>query len=159
MYVIIQPAREPQMLTHPTQLPAKYIFVRMLRGTKHLANDTIVHWTTWLSCTFGVALIAYTIASAIPVFGGLVSIIGAFFGTLMSFQLMGCMWLYDNWNAAKCKRSTTWVAMISWSVFFILSGTVLMIAGTYSSVVGIIETYQEAGGSAAWSCVDNSNFI
>ncbi|GAD94188.1 amino acid transporter, putative [Paecilomyces variotii No. 5] len=58
-------------------LPAKYIFVRMLQGSRHLVANTVVHWTTWLSCTFGIAIIAYIIASAIPVFGSLVSLVGA----------------------------------------------------------------------------------
>ena len=34
-----------------------------------------------------------------------------------------------------------------------------MVAGTYGSVVGIIDTYQEAGGSSAFSCADNSNSV
>lgn len=32
-----------------------------------------------------------------------------------------------------------------------------MVAGTYGSVVSIIDSYKESGGSAAWSCADNSN--
>lgn len=44
--------------------------------------------------TFGVTLTAYIIASGIPIFGGLVSLVGALLGTLLSFQPMyvcGCM--------------------------------------------------------------------
>ncbi|KIW91460.1 uncharacterized protein Z519_08356 [Cladophialophora bantiana CBS 173.52] len=37
------------------------------------------------------ATVTYVIASAIPVFGGLVSLMGALLGTLMSFLPMGCM--------------------------------------------------------------------
>ena len=44
---------------------------------------------------------AYIIASAIPVFGGLVSLVGALLGTLMSLQPMGAMWIYDNWRKSK----------------------------------------------------------
>lgn len=120
----------------------------------------MVHWTTWLSCTFGVALVAYIIASAIPVFGGLVSLIGALLGTVMSFQPMGCMWLYDNWGQGKkLDRTPKWYFMVCWSVFVILSGTFMMISGTYGSVVGIIDSYRVFGGSAAWSCADNSNSV
>lgn len=104
-------------------------------------------------------MIAYIIASAVPVFGGLVSLIGAFLGTLMSFQPMGCMWLYDNWTKDKSKRTPWWTFMVCWSVFVVASGTFLMIGGTYGSVVGIIDSYKAAGGSAAWSCADNSNSV
>lgn len=135
-------------------MPAKYIFIRLLRGSKHLTADTFVHWATWLGCTGSITVVAYIIASAIPVFGGLVSLIGALLGTLMCFQPMGCMWLYDNWDTGKAQLTIRWILMVSWSVFVIVTGTFLMIAGTYGSVVGIINT---TGSSAAWSCADNSN--
>ncbi|KAG7109831.1 N amino acid transport system protein like [Verticillium longisporum] len=138
-------------------LPGKYMFVRFLRGTKHLASNTIIHWATWFGCTFGVTAIAYLIASAIPVFGGLVSLIGALLGTFLSFMPMGCMWLYDNWARGKTEKTWSWRLMVLWSVFVIVSGTFLMISGTYGSVVGIMDSYEESGGSAAFSCADNSN--
>ncbi|CRK22476.1 hypothetical protein BN1723_002914 [Verticillium longisporum] len=139
------------------KLPGKYMFVRFLRGTKHLASNTIIHWATWFGCTFGVTAIAYLIASAIPVFGGLVSLIGALLGTFLSFMPMGCMWLYDNWARGKTEKTWSWRLMVLWSVFVIVSGTFLMISGTYGSVVGIMDSYEESGGSAAFSCADNSN--
>ncbi|CAH0026265.1 unnamed protein product, partial [Clonostachys rhizophaga] len=54
-------------------LPAKYIFI------------------VWLSCTSGSAVIAYIVASAVPIFGNLVSLIGAVFNTTLAFQAMACM--------------------------------------------------------------------
>ena len=142
-----------------THIAAKYIFVRLLRGSHHLSENTFRHWATWFGCTFGIALIAYVIASAIPVFGGLVSLIGALLGTLMAFQPMGCMWLYDHYGEWKAKLTPYLTFMVCWSVFVIVSGTFLMIGGTYGSVVGIINEYAETGGSAAWSCADNSNSV
>ncbi|CAI6337965.1 unnamed protein product [Periconia digitata] len=145
------------LLTH---YPAKYIFVRALRNTRHLAANTKTHWVAWLSCTFGVSIVGYIIASAIPVFGGLISLIGALFATLTSFQPMGFMWFYDNWSKGTVKGSRVkWMVMVGWAVFVIVAGTFLMIAGTYGSIVGIIDSYKESGGSAAWSCADNSNSV
>ncbi|KAI1366245.1 putative amino acid transporter [Xylaria arbuscula] len=140
-------------------LPAKIIFVRALTGSRHLVENTVVHWAAWLGCTAGVTIIAYVIASAIPVFGGLISLIGALLGTFMSFQPMGLMWLYDNWHKKDGQRSAHWYWMVFFSVFVIVSGTFLTIAGTWGSVVGIINSYAEEGGSAAWSCADNSNSV
>ncbi|KAL4891390.1 transmembrane amino acid transporter protein-domain-containing protein [Aspergillus ambiguus] len=138
-------------------LPAKYIFVRLLQGSKHLTANTFTHWAIWLSCTFGITIIAYVIASAIPVFNDLVSLVGALLGTMMSFQPMGCMWLYDNWSRGRTDRSLKWTLMVCWSIFVIVAGMFLMVAGTYGSIVSIISSYKESGGSAAWSCADNSN--
>jgi len=146
------------LTSHHKQLPAKYLFIRILRGSKHLTKNTAKHWITWLGCTFSITLAAYIIASAIPGFGGLISLIGALLGTLMCFQPMGCMWLYDNWHKGKKEgRSVKWILMVIWASFVVIIGTFLMIAGTYGSIVGIMESYRESGGSAAWSCADNSN--
>ncbi|KAI0490066.1 transmembrane amino acid transporter protein-domain-containing protein [Xylaria cf. heliscus] len=140
-------------------LAAKYIFIRMLGGSRHLVENTPTHWISWLSCTSGITITAYVVASAIPVFGGLVSLVGALLGTLMSFQPMGCMWLYDNWNKEDGKRSLRWYWMVCFSVFVIVSGTFLTIGGTYGSIVSIIDSYRQSGGSRAWSCADNSNSV
>ncbi|RAL07363.1 putative amino acid transporter (Mtr) [Aspergillus homomorphus CBS 101889] len=142
-----------------SHLPSKFIFVSLMRGTRHLNANSFKHWAIWLSCTFGATMIAYIIASAIPVFNSLVSLIGALLGTLMSFQPMGCMWLYDNWKSDRHERTRRWYFMVMWSGFVILSGMFLMVAGTYGSVVEIINNYKESGGSAAWSCADNSNSV
>lgn len=137
-------------------IPAKYVFVRLLRGTKHMNSNTTTHWATWIGCTFTVTLIAYIIASAVPSFDGLVSLIGALVGTLMSFQPYGCMWLYDNWHRPREQRDWRWYGMVCWSVFVITAGCVMMVGGTYGSVVGIIGSFRAGGSVAPWSCADNS---
>ncbi|KAL4975816.1 transmembrane amino acid transporter protein-domain-containing protein [Aspergillus desertorum] len=140
--------------------PVLYLFIH-LTGQNHLHpppprlaplnSNTPTHWITWLSCTFGITVIAYIIASAIPVFNGLVRLVGALLGTLMSFQPMGCMWLYDNWTSGKSDKKAKWVLMVCWCVFVVAIGTFCMVAGTYGSVVGVVDSYRETGGSGAWS--------
>ncbi|KAL2848217.1 transmembrane amino acid transporter protein-domain-containing protein [Aspergillus pseudodeflectus] len=147
-------------MTIVTHIPAKFIFVHALRGSRHLTSNTLIHWTTWISCTLGITVIAYIIASTIPVFDALVSLIGALLGPAMCIQPMGAMWLYDNWaRGREGGRSKRWMAMVVWSVFVIVIGTFMMVAGTYGSVVGIIDSYSESGGSRAFSCADNSNSV
>lgn len=87
------------------------------------------------------------------------SLVGALLGTVLCFQPMGCMWLYDNWSRGKQAPTMKWRLMVAWCVFVIVSGTFLVIAGTYGSVVGIIDSYRKAGGTAAWSCADNSGSV
>ncbi|PYI29252.1 hypothetical protein BP00DRAFT_375820 [Aspergillus indologenus CBS 114.80] len=133
-------------------LSSKHIFVRCLRGTRHLTANTARHWITWLGSTFTVSMVAYVIASGIPIFNTLISLVGALLGTVTCFQPMGCMWLYDNWRKDRTPR---WYLMVAWSGFVIACGTFLMVAGTYSSIVGIIDSSE----SGAWSCADNSNSV
>ncbi|KAH7011006.1 transmembrane amino acid transporter protein-domain-containing protein [Ilyonectria destructans] len=145
--------------TLSTHLSSKHIFVRILRGSKHLSANTFVHWATWLGCVSGVAVTAYCIASGIPVFGGLVSLIGALFGTLMCFQPLGGMWFYDNWKGNERRGSSKWYLLVALNASLIIVGTFLTIAGTYGTIVGIIDSYKADGGSKAWACADNSNSV
>ncbi|KAK1922367.1 putative amino acid transporter [Papiliotrema laurentii] len=140
-----------------THFPAKFIFVRVLRNTEHLSKNTVKHWVVWIGSVLGCCLSSYIVASAIPEFGGLVSLIGASVGTLVCIQPMGVMWLYDNWNREK--RDWKWKFMVGWSVFIVVIGFFLMGAGTYGSVMDIIAAYAASNGSAAWSCADNSNSV
>lgn len=118
----------------------------------------MIHWITWFSCTIGSTIVAYVIASGIPVFGDLVSLVGALLGTLLSFQPYGCMWLYDNWHKGKSgNRSTMWTLGVCWSIFVIVAGTFLMIGGTYGTIVTIITDLHATGGTKPFSCADNSN--
>ncbi|CZT21413.1 probable neutral amino acid permease [Ramularia collo-cygni] len=135
-------------------LPSKNFFMRFMRGTKHLTANTPTHWIAWLSCTGGVTLVGYILGSAIPVFSSLISLVGALFATFMSFQPMGCMYLYDNWNRPPSARTKRWYFGISWAFFIIIIGTFVMVAGTYSTILGIIN---DKGRTSPWSCADNSN--
>jgi cbb3-type cytochrome oxidase subunit 1 len=82
-----RPNNEPRLIP---QLPAKYLFVRILRGSEHLSSNTVKHWIVWLSSVTGCILFSYVVASAIPVFGGLVNLIGASLGTLVCIQAFVC---------------------------------------------------------------------
>ncbi|VUC22160.1 unnamed protein product [Clonostachys rosea] len=138
-------------------LTGKYIFLQLLRGTKHLNANTWVHWGTWLACTFGSTIVAYLIASGIPVFDGLVSLICALLSTVLAYQPTGCMWFYDNWNLPKAQRGSWWKLMVFWSAFIVVVGCFMTVAGTYGSIVGIIDSLNKSGGTKPWSCADNSS--
>ncbi|GMF69238.1 unnamed protein product [Aspergillus oryzae] len=115
----------------------------------------VIHWVTWLGSTSSVALIAYIVASAIPVFSGLVSLIGALLGTFLTFHPYAGMWLYD--NCKNRERTLSWYSMVGWCIFIFVAGTFLTIVGTYGSIVSIVDSYTQSGGTPAWSCADNSN--
>ncbi|CAG8104881.1 unnamed protein product [Penicillium olsonii] len=138
-------------------LPAKHVFIRILRGTQHLTGQTVIHWVTWLGSTFTIVSIAYIVASSIPVFSDLVSLVGALLATPLCFQPMGCMWLYDNWTTGKQGKSIRWILMVAWSVLVICTGFLFTIGGTYSSIKSISDSYRQSGGSAAWSCANNDH--
>ncbi|GAA6039344.1 hypothetical protein JCM8097_002808 [Rhodosporidiobolus ruineniae] len=141
-----------------THLPAKYIFVRALRNSRHLTTSTATHWIVWLSCTFGCTVFAYIIASAIPVFGGLVGLVGALLGTALCMQAESIMWAYMNKAGFKDRlsRTTKWCLLAALNGFIFCAGCVILVGGTYGSIISIKDGY-EANGGTAFSCADNSN--
>ncbi|KAI5481936.1 aldolase [Pseudohyphozyma bogoriensis] len=121
-----------------THLPAKYIFVRAMRGSKHLSSNTKTHWIVWIACVLGCTLFSFVIAEAVPVFNDLIGLVGALFGSFTSITVMGMMWLYDNSPSSTPVKTLSYRLLFAWNVFIILAGSFLMIGGTYGSIVGII---------------------
>lgn len=144
--------------TADAQFPAKLLFVRFLRNSKHLTTSTTTHWMVWLGSVAAITIISYIVASAVPIFGGLVSLIGGLLVPLMSYQPMGMMWLYDNWNGRN-RNTWSWRSGFVCAVSLIIFGCFIMVAGTYGSIVELIDSYRESGGTLAWSCADNSNSV
>ncbi|GAA5917671.1 hypothetical protein JCM6882_008317 [Rhodosporidiobolus microsporus] len=145
------------LLSH---LAAKMIFVRALRKSHHLTHSTPTHWASWLGCVTACVLFSYIIASAIPVFSGLVGLVGALFGTFVSLNAEAFMWFYDYWPKIKLPEKRTWKLwlMILLNTFIIVAGFFLMIGGTYGSIIAIRDDYA-ANGGRAWSCKDNSGSV
>lgn len=77
----------------------------------------------------------------------------------MCFVPMGFMWLHDNYKQGKAEKKLSWKLKVGWAIFVIVSGLFLMVAGTFGSIAGIIDSYKVSGGSAAFSCADNSNSV
>jgi amino acid permease len=137
-----------------SHFPAKYVFLRVLKDSKHLVSNSKVHWVTWLSCTLSATIVAYIICSAVPNFGSLVSLVGALLAPLMSLQPLGMMWLYDNFKGRT--RDIRWMCGVAISFTAIIVGTYIMVAGSYAAIFEIVNDYK-SGRSGAWSCADNSN--
>jgi len=131
-----------------THVPAKWIFLSALKGTKDLNNNTPKHWIVWLGCVAGCVLFSYVIASAIPVFGGLVGLVGALFGTflctivtvsrhlrlvssqnaLIAFFLpQSSMWFHDNWS--KRNSSMTYKLLTAFNAMIFILGAFVTVAG------------------------------
>ncbi|KAK4689575.1 hypothetical protein P7C73_g531, partial [Tremellales sp. Uapishka_1] len=135
-------------------LAGKYLFVRILRNSRHLTANTSIHWITWLGSVFGLGAAAFVLASAIPFFGSLVSLIGALgFGPL-GIMLPAVCWLhmYPETRTGSLKSKLAW----GLHAFFVLMGAFCTIAGTYANIVNIIDQYKAGTVGSAFSCADNS---
>ncbi|KAJ5091054.1 hypothetical protein NUU61_005924 [Penicillium alfredii] len=77
---------------------AKYIYVRLFRGTDHMQKRSLLSIGSWVAITFVLWVIAWIIAEAIPVFNNLLSLITALFASWFTYGLSGIFWLFLNWG-------------------------------------------------------------
>jgi hypothetical protein len=134
---------------------AKYVFVRILRNSKHLQSNSLVHWGTWLGCIATMSIVSFLIASGVPIFNYLLSLAGSLAFAPLALGLPGWLWIYDHANYYK---GTFWqktmymlhVVLIGISIF-------LTIGGTYGVIVQIMDAYKDGSIDSAFSCADNSN--
>jgi hypothetical protein len=119
-----------------------------------LTSNTKTHWFTWLGCVGSIMLVGYLIASAIPIFGSLIGLVGALFVPITAIIPYGFVWLKESY--AGQPKSIAKHATAVWAVLTILTGCVFIVGGAYGTVEDIRASYA-AGIGRPWSCADNSN--
>ncbi|KAK6905141.1 hypothetical protein I203_105961 [Kwoniella mangroviensis CBS 8507] len=134
---------------------AKYIFVRVLRNSRHLAKNTPTHYFAWYGCVILVCAVGFIIAEAIPFFNDLLSLIGALLATVICIQMEAFMWMWDN-TRSPTRGTLSWNLLMAMNILFFVLGWFLMIAGTYGSVVTINDNFKSGDVGSAFSCADNS---
>lgn len=166
-----------------SHISAKYCFVRVLRGTRHLQQNTLQHWIVWVgSMVFTVAL-GFVIVGVVPFFGDFLSLVGALINPVFTNILPGFMlifytvkrpgkaveltvapiveidhgrhWLIESFAAYKKGRESA--ALICLAHFMIVSGLFIIVGGSYSTIASIRQAYSEATHVSAFSCADNSS--
>ncbi|ORY88464.1 putative amino acid transporter [Leucosporidium creatinivorum] len=137
---------------------AKYLFVRALRGSRHLTANSATHWLVWGSSVLASVVIAFLIAEGVPFFDSLISLVGSLFATVMCLQFMGCMWFYDHWQDRHTDKTLFYRALVFWNAFIIVIGSFITVAGSYGAVESIIESLA-SGDTKSFGCADNSNSV
>ena len=153
---------------------AKYVFVRILRNSRHLQENTFVHWGTWLGLTFSLCGIAFILAESIPIFNFLIALTGSVCFAPLAIILPGYLWIHDHRGYLRGGAGKKIVFVLHG--LMMLLGTFLCVGGTYGVVEeilgayasGLIGEYQRAQGiwavsrfadvgvGGAFSCADNS---
>lgn len=136
-------------------IAAKYVFVRILRNSRHLQSNTAVHWGTWLGCTISISVVAFLLASAIPIFNYIIGLVGSICFSLLALSLPGCLWLYSHghWRKGNALEKVVYLLHI----LLVVIGAFMAVAGTYGTVMQIKEAYASGMIPSAFSCADNSN--
>ncbi len=93
---VVVPASSLSLPSLSSPLTPPQLLVRILRDSKHLQDNSVTHWVTWLyvslpvfrplylrpltfsSSTIGLTIIAFILAEAIPFFNYILGLIGSF---------------------------------------------------------------------------------
>jgi amino acid permease len=129
---------------------AKYIFVRIFAGTKHIAKHTKLGLIGWLGVTASIWIIAWVIAQSIPVFSNLLGLVCALFASWFSYGIPGSLWLwmyYGEWFTTP-KRT----AQFALNALLVLVGLLLCALGLWCSG----EAIAHDTGTDPWSCKSNA---
>ena len=76
-------------------IPAKYLFVRILRDSEHLQKNTLVHWGLWLGINLALGTAAYIVAEAVPILNYLLGLAGALVYAPFSLIYPMILWFHD----------------------------------------------------------------
>lgn len=164
LYVCVTPPSSWSLLFPPfgltytgwqVHVSAKSIFVRILRNSKHLQANTLVHWGTWMGCTVILSIIAFLIASAVPIFNYILGLAGSLGFAPIALVLPAWIWLYDHgdWRTASPGKAVAYY--LHWLMALI--GCFMCVGGTYGVIQSVVDAYAEGTVGSVFSCADNSN--
>ncbi|KAK6853035.1 Amino acid transporter- transmembrane [Apiospora arundinis] len=138
-------------------IAAKYVFVRVLRNSRHLQSNTMTHWVTWVGITVTIGGIAFILAESITIFNYILALAGSICFAPMALIMPGFLYLHDfaAYRKGTLLQKAKWILHIC----LILLGIFVTICGTYATIVSIKEAYNNGEIGAAFSCADNSGTV
>ncbi|KAK7540488.1 transmembrane amino acid transporter protein-domain-containing protein [Phyllosticta citribraziliensis] len=133
---------------------AKYVFVRILRNSRHLQHGTAIHWTTWLGCNVVLGAISFVISQGVPIFNNILALAGSICFAPLAIALPGWLWLFDYGSWRKGNAGQQVAYWFHW--FLIVLGLFFLVGGAYGTIQQIIDEYNNGEIGSAFSCADNS---
>ncbi|CAG8072360.1 unnamed protein product [Penicillium nalgiovense] len=127
----------------------KTVYIRIFAGTDRMHKTDIVAVGSWIGLASAHWIIAWIIASAIPVFSNLLSLMSALFASWFSFGIPGILWLFMNkgsWFSSLGKISVTVL-----NVVCVIIGVIMCGLGVYASGKAI----HDSPSTGSFSCASN----
>ncbi|KAJ4490609.1 transmembrane amino acid transporter protein-domain-containing protein [Lentinula aciculospora] len=138
-----------------SNVAARFVFFRMFRESRHRHSNTVVGWGVWVALVAATWILAWIIGEVIPFFSDMLSLMSSLFDGWFGFIFwaMAYLTLYpgdSKWDGPLRSAET----LVNY--FFILLGAYITVAGTYTSVESIIESYQTQEVRGVFTCASNA---
>ncbi|KAI1389116.1 transmembrane amino acid transporter protein-domain-containing protein [Hypoxylon trugodes] len=128
----------------------RYIHGRVYKNDVTRFINTTKGWVTWVALITFITIIAWVIAEAIPFFSDLLAISSALFISGFTFYFPAVFWFklikQGSWHA----KENIWKSLLNGLVFII--GMIVLVGGTYASIVDIIDGYKTGTVRGAFTC-------
>ncbi|OQE22261.1 hypothetical protein PENSTE_c010G10280 [Penicillium steckii] len=128
----------------------KTVYIRIFAGTERMHKKDFVAVGSWVGMGLGFWVIGWIIASAIPVFNDLLSLMSALFASWFSFGIPAILWLHMNqgvWLSSARKIVLTGINFGIICIAVIVCGL-----GVYASGKAI----HDSSASGSFSCATNA---
>lgn len=116
---------------------AKYIYVRMFRGTDRMSKRSWSSFGIWAIIVLILWVVAWIIAEAIPVFNDLLSLISALFASWFTYGLSGVFWLFLNRGRYRESPRKMFLTVLNFLIFCIGAAIVSPISCRLYEVKGL----------------------
>jgi hypothetical protein len=138
---------------------ARFIFFRIFDNSIHKSEHTVIGWASWAGILAATWILAFIIAEVIPFFSSLLSLMSSLFDSFFGFIFWGVAYIrmrrVDGGVTRLREQSIYGYSMLALNVFLILIGLFFLTAGTYTSVMSIIEGFESGSVSGVFTCKSN----
>ncbi|CAI7609789.1 unnamed protein product [Penicillium bialowiezense] len=128
----------------------KMVYLRIFQGTDRMHKRDWIAWGSWIGIALGMWVLAWIIATAIPVFSNLLTLITALFASWFTYGLSGVFWLFMNkglWFSSPRKIALTALNMTIIAIAAVLCGLGLWVSG---------KALHADSSTASFSCANNT---
>lgn len=112
-----------------SHVAAKYLFVRVLRGSRHLQDNTPTHWCTWLGINILLGALSYIVAEAVPILNYLLALASSLCFAPFSLIFPAILWMYDFKHLRTGSLGDR--TIYGFHVVIALVGAFMVLGGTY----------------------------
>ncbi|CAG8938451.1 unnamed protein product [Penicillium salamii] len=133
-----------------TVVLGRLVHGRMFKDSNIRFINTKLGWGTWLAVVTVLTILEFIVAEVIPFFDDLLSLISSLFISGFTFYFPAIMWFMFIRGDSTSKGIKLLLDVVNACILVI--GLIVLGAGTYSSVVDIINSYAEGTVGGVFSC-------
>ncbi|KAJ5523852.1 hypothetical protein N7513_008971 [Penicillium frequentans] len=133
-----------------TVVLGRLIHGRMFEGSNIRFINTKMGWITWLAVVTVLTILEFVVAEVIPFFDDLLSVISSLFVSGFTFYFPAIMWFMFIRKGSLFDPKNIVMGLIN--AIILIIGLVVLGAGTYASVVDIINSYAAGTVGGVFSC-------